>query len=77
MYEDDIKMVDEWFDKHTEYYDTSRSEREYSISIHDLDSFADFLRENFPDLCYINCHFGTGHTAIWFHRDDLERAKFY
>ena len=26
MYEDDIKMVDEWFDKHTEHYGTRMEE---------------------------------------------------
>lgn len=48
MYEEDISKVNEWFDAHTEYYGTSRTEREYSISQYDLDSFIDFLRENFP-----------------------------
>ena len=74
---DDIEKVNEWFDAHTEYYGTSRSEREYSVSQYDLESFADFLRENFLDLCCIRCYFGPGDSAIWFFREDLEKAEFY
>lgn len=32
MYEDDIKKVDEWFSKHTEYYGTNHEGDEYTIS---------------------------------------------
>lgn len=77
MYEDDIKKVNDWFDAHTEYYGTSRTEREYSISQYDLDSFADFLHKEFPDLVGIRCYFGTGDSKIWFYREDLEKARFY
>ena len=77
MYEDDIKKIDEWFDKHTEYYGTYHEDKEYSVSEYDLESFGNFLRENFPDLCYIRCYFGKGDSAIWFFRKDLEDAKFY
>jgi len=77
MYEDDIKKVDEWFDRHTDYYGTTRSDREYTVAEGDLESFADFLRYEFPDLCYIRCCFGKEDSAIWFFRDDLEKAVFY
>ena len=77
MYEEDIQKVNEWFDAHTEYYGTSRSEREYSIAQDDLESFADFLRENYPDLCCIRCYFGKEDSTIWFFREDLEKAEFY
>lgn len=30
MYEDDIKKVDEWFSKHTEYYGTNHEGDEYT-----------------------------------------------
>lgn len=77
MYEDDIKKVNEWFDKHTESYGTYRTEREYSVDSYDFKPFADFLGEEFPDLCYIRCHLGTGDSAIWFFEDDLKEACFY
>ena len=77
MYEEDIQKVNEWFDAHTEYYGTSRSEREYSIAQYDLESFIDFLRENYPDLCYIRCCLGKEDSKIWFFREDLEKATFY
>lgn len=77
MFEDDIKKVDEWFANHTEYYGTYHNENEYSVCESDLESFADFLREEFPDLVGIRCYFGKGDSAIWFFRDDLEEARFY
>ena len=77
MYEEDIQKVNEWFDKHTEYYGTSRSEREYSVFSEDLEDFTDFLRNEFPDLCYIRCHLGTGDSTVWFFKEDLENAEFY
>lgn len=77
MYEDDIQKVNEWFDRHTGYYGTSRSEREYSIFEYDLEDFTDFLRNEFPDLCYIRCHLGSGDSTVWFFKEDLENAEFY
>lgn len=81
MYEDDIKKVDEWFDRHTESYGTyhshSENDDEYSVDAADLGDFSDFLRENFPDLIGIRCFFGKGESAIWFFRSDLKEARFY
>ena len=77
MDKEDIQKVNEWFDRHTEYYGTSRSEREYSIFSEDLEDFTDFLRNEFPDLCYIRCHLGTGDSTVWFFKEDLENAEFY
>lgn len=77
MYEDDIKKVDEWFSKHTEYYWTNHKGDEYTISEHDLKDFSKFLSDEFPDLCFIRCCFGTGDVCIWFYRKDLEEAVFY
>lgn len=53
MYEDDIKKVDEWFSKHTEYYGTNHEGDEYTISEYDLEDFSKFLSDEFPDLCFI------------------------
>ena len=79
MDEDDIKKVDEWFDRHTESYGTYHSEKDdcYSVDTADLGDFSDFLREAFPDLIRIRCFFGNGDSAIWFFRSDLEEARFY
>ena len=77
MYEDDIQKVNEWFDRHTEFYGTSRSEREYNIFQEDLEDFTDFLRDEFPDLCYIRCYLGAGDSTVWFFKEDLENAQFY
>lgn len=77
MFEDDIRKVDKWFDEHTENYGTYRSDGEYSVCENDLEAFADFLRDEFPDLIGISCFFGKGDSAIWFFRDDLEKAGFY
>lgn len=77
MYEDDIKKVDEWFENHTENYGTYHSYTEYSVCESDLESFSDFLREEFPDLVGIRCYFGKDDSAIWFFREDLEKARFY
>ena len=77
MYEDDIKKVDEWFSKHTEYYGTNHDGDEYTISEYDLEDFSKFLSDEFPDLCLIRCCFGTGDGCIWFYRKDLEEAAFY
>lgn len=77
MYEDDIKKVDEWFSKHTEYYGTNHEGDEYTISEHDLEDFSNFLSDEFPDFCLIRCFFGTCDVCIWFYRKDLEEAVFY
>lgn len=77
MDKDDIKMVDEWFNNHTEYYGTSHVADEYTISQYDLESFTDFLADNFPDLCCLRCFLGTGDASIWFFKRDLEKAEFY
>lgn len=77
MYEDDIKKVDEWFSKHTEYYGTNHEGDEYTISEYDLEDFSKFLSDEFPDLCLIRCCFRTGDVCILFYRKDLEEAVFY
>lgn len=77
MYEDDIKLVDEWFEKHTEYYGTNHEGNEYTVSQYDIEDFSDFLRDTFPDLVYIRCCFGTGDASIWFYKQDLKEAPFY
>lgn len=77
MYEEDIQKINEWFDEHSEYFGTARSDREYSVDKYDLDCFTDFLRKEFPDLIGIRCYIGTGDANIWFFKDDLEHAKFY
>lgn len=77
MYEDDIKKVNDWFDKHTENYGTYRTEREYSVDEHDLKDFTRFLAQEFPDIVGIRCYIGTGDGNIWFFEDDLKEADFY
>ena len=64
MHEDDIKKVDEWFSKHTEYYGTNHEGDEYTISEYDLEDFSNFLSDEFPDLCLIRCCFGTGNSKF-------------
>ncbi len=77
MYEDDIQLVNKWFENHKEYYGTNHKGNEYTVSQYDLESFVDFLGHNFPDLCYFRCCIGTGDVSIWFHTDDLKEATFY
>lgn len=78
MYEEDIAKVNEWFDSRPEEsYGTYRSGREYSLDEFDFEEFKCFLRENFPDLVGIKCYLGTGDSAVWFFREDLEKADFY
>lgn len=77
MYEDDIRKVDEWFESHTDYYGTYHEDEEYGINHSDLEAFSDFLRQEFPDLASIRCYFSKGDTSIWFHLDDLKKARFY
>lgn len=76
MYEDDIKKVDEWFEKHTENFGTCHSDDCYSISEYDLQDFTRFLGENFPDMIGIRCYIGKDDSTVWFFKDDLERTPF-
>lgn len=76
MYKEDIEKVDAWFEEHTEYYGTSHNENEYTVSSYDIGAFTHFLRDEFPDLVYIQCYIGTGDENIWFFKDDLEKATF-
>ena len=74
MYEDEIKIINEWFDDEERSYDTGYDEEgEYSVGTYDMDDFSDFLRENFPDLIGISCMVGS--MGIWFKRSDLENAR--
>jgi len=80
MCKEEIQKVDEWFEQRAENYGnygTYHNEREYSVDEFDLESFSDFLRNEFPDLVGIRCYIGTGDSKIWFFRDDLEKAEFY
>lgn len=77
MCEDEIKEVDAWFDSHTENYGTYHSGVDYSICPEDLETFADFLSEKFPDLVGISCYFGKGDSGIWFFENNLRNAQFY
>ena len=69
MYEDDIKLIDEWFEAHTENYGTYHNDNEYR-------EFTDFLRDKFPDMVGIRCYIGTGDSAIWFFEEDLKATQF-
>jgi len=77
MYEDDIKKVDEWFEKHTENFGTCHSDDCYLISEYDLQDFTRFLGENFPDMIGIRCYIGKDNSNVWFFKDDLERTPFF
>ena len=76
MYEDDIKLVDEWFETHTENYGTYHNDNEYSVCADDIEAFTDFLRDKFPDMVGIRCYIGTGDSAIWFFEEDLKATQF-
>lgn len=76
MDEDDIELIDEWFNAHVSSYGTYHSDNEYSVCADDIDEFSDFLRENFPDMVGIRCCCGTRDSGIWFFRDDLEQVRF-
>lgn len=76
MYEEDIKKIDEWFDKHKENFGTYHSDNSYSINEYDLKDFTKFLGETFPDLVGIRCYLGKDDSNIWFFREDLEKASF-
>ena len=77
MYEDDIKKINEWFDKEDEdrSYHTYRSDTEYSVDASDMKEFTDFFRENFSDYVGIECMVGS--SGIWFWENSLERAVSY
>lgn len=76
MYEEDIKKVNEWFDEHTEFYGTYHDGDDYSINHYDIDDFTNFLGREFPDLVGIRCYIGKDDSAVWFSKDDLEKARF-
>ena len=76
MYEDDIKLIDEWFEAHTENYGTYHNDNEYSVCADDIEEFTDFLRDKFPDMVGIRCYIGTGDSAIWFFEEDLKATQF-
>ena len=76
MSEDDIKLIDKWFDEHAENYGTSHYDNEYAVCAYDLKDFSDFLQNNFPDMIGLRCYFGKGDSAIWFFKDDLESMHF-
>ena len=76
MYEDDIKLINEWFEAHTENYGTYHNDNEYSVSADDIEEFTDFLRDKFPDMVGIRCYIGTGGSAIWFFEEDLKSTQF-
>ena len=76
MNEKEIQKVNEWFDNNSEYYGTDRADNEYTLNVYDMDSFTDFLDEEFPDLVYINCRIGSNDSRVWFYREDLENAVF-
>ena len=76
MYEDDIKLIDEWFETHTENYGTYHNGNEYSVCADDIEAFTGFLRDKFPDMVGIRCYIGAGDSAIWFFEEDLESTQF-
>ena len=73
--DDDIKMIDEWFDSHSKH-DTYRSADEYSVGHGDMEAFDEFLNNAFPTLVCISCYFGSGDGGIWFRERNLKNAKF-
>ena len=68
MYEEDIQKVDEWFDAHTEYYGTSRSEREYSIDSYDIDDFTNITSASTLEHTRVPCVFLEKSGRICFSR---------
>jgi len=74
MYDDEIELVDKWFNEHGDF-STYYNDEEYVVNQCDVDDFCDFIRENFSDLVGIEVMIcGDG---IWFKRSDLESAKTY
>lgn len=80
MYEEDIEAVREWIMSDDRPYCYSHKEEDDGedimfVSASDFEDFADFLRENVPDLI---CILGKiGNDGVWFSTSDLEKAKFY
>jgi len=80
MYDDDIKMLDEWFAEYTDYgtyHHTKEEDGEdvYAVSASDIELFCYYLKENGADLIGIPCMIGN--DGIWFTSEDLKKAKFY
>lgn len=80
MYEDEIALIDAWFDEHEEcgtYHHTEDADGEdiYVIDASNVEDFCDYIRAKLVDLigfrCYVN---GDG---IWFKPEDLDYAKHY
>ena len=73
MYDEHIKMVNDWFDKH-ENYGTYHANDEYAVRIADMKAFRDLIAK-ITDLCYIPCNFHT--EGVFFRTEDLEKARYY
>lgn len=83
MTEEMIRSIDEWFEARkdddvygTTYHHTKDKDGEdvYSVSSVDLDDFADFLANEFPDMIGLTCRMS--HYGVWFTSKDLEEAKW-
>ena len=81
MFEDDIKLIDEWFTEKREtnfgtYHITDKvlHNDEYVVDSLDVEEFSEFLKKNFPDLVGIQCLVGT--DGIWFWSKNLRDAVF-
>lgn len=74
MYEDDIELVDKWFEENGDF-STYNNDEEYCIDAVDVDDFCEFIGKNFPDL--IGIEVMINHGGIWFKRSDLESARSY
>lgn len=81
MFEDDIKLIDEWFAEKREtnfstYHITDKvlHNDEYVVDSLDVEEFSEFLKKNFPDLVGIQCLVGT--DGIWFWSKNLRDAVF-
>ena len=77
MDDEDIKLVNGWFDAHTENYGTYHEDGTYSLCADDIEEFSDFLRDKFTDMVGIRCYIGTGDSSIWFFEEDLRSVRFY
>ena len=73
MYDEHIKMINDWFEKH-EDYGTYHVDDEYAVRIGDMREFRDLIAE-IPDLICIPCVFKT--EGIFFTTDDLDKARYY
>ena len=81
MYEDDIAVVNEWFEKRDKdsyetYHHTKEEDGEdvYAVAIYDMESFTDMLNENFPDMIGFRCF--VGNNGIWFSSEDLKNTEY-